>query len=351
MYTTSPFNGVHRFYESLSRAEDLAVSDVRLNGHFGQKCLPNGQASLNGGVKRLVQEPLVSILMPVYNEEEYICEALQSVIDQSYERFELIIIDDGSTDATPRLIKENFADRRIRLLSPGKSGKNTAFNYGFAQSTGDWIAFFAGDDVMPKDSLGSRVASIRNFDALQQKIAATGRLRTFSRIPRFNGHVLPRANKGNFSGGCVLFSRRMAELAFPLPETLPNEDSWTGLVIDNFADQVVVIPDIVLNYRIHENNSNSLLEPFPIKNVSVHRRNAVYQLFLGQFYNSLDDRKRRELVEIVRAEQLRSGGQVWALMKCSISLASKLRFLSYSNKYFYYLKTRFYSVLSGWGSL
>ena len=80
-----------------------------------------------------MSEPLVSILMPVFNEEKYISKAIDSVLSQTYINFELIIIDDGSTDKTSKVIKR-YSDKRISFYQPGKIGKVAAFNLAFSRS-------------------------------------------------------------------------------------------------------------------------------------------------------------------------------------------------------------------------
>lgn len=89
----------------------------------------------------------VTILIPVYNGERYIAESIKSILDQTYKDFELLIINDGSTDKTNDIIK-SFKDIRIRLIeNPKNLGLILTRNKGLKESTGEYIAFLDSDDI------------------------------------------------------------------------------------------------------------------------------------------------------------------------------------------------------------
>ena len=102
----------------------------------------------------MLDSPLVSIIMPAYNAAQYISESIQSVIDQTYTNWELIVIDDGSTDETAEIVK-NCAAKETRILylyqENGKQGK--ARNFGINKSSGEYIAFLDADDLWVTDKL------------------------------------------------------------------------------------------------------------------------------------------------------------------------------------------------------
>lgn len=96
----------------------------------------------------------ISIIMPVYNLEETIKEAIDSVICQSFKNFELIIVDDGSNDETVKIIKKiQIYDERIRLFETNHLGTGYAKNYGLSKVTGQYVAFIDGDDLYDSDFL------------------------------------------------------------------------------------------------------------------------------------------------------------------------------------------------------
>lgn len=94
------------------------------------------------------QKDLVSIVMPAYNCEKYIGEAISSVIDQTYKDWELLVIDDGSRDNTVHIVDELARnDSRIRLCrNENNQGVSAARNRGISLANGDWIAFLDSDD-------------------------------------------------------------------------------------------------------------------------------------------------------------------------------------------------------------
>jgi len=102
---------------------------------------------------------LVSVIIPTYNRSKYIDRAIASVLAQTYENMEAIVVDDGSTDDTARLV-ESYArkDSRLRLIAHDKRrGAQAARNTGIFAAAGKWIAFLDSDDEWLHDSLASRL--------------------------------------------------------------------------------------------------------------------------------------------------------------------------------------------------
>jgi glycosyltransferase involved in cell wall biosynthesis len=93
-----------------------------------------------------MREPKITILMPAYNAGKYIAEAIRSVLDQDLQDFELLIVDDGSSDDT-REVVNGFSDGRIRLLTQKKAGISAALNAGLLAAGGEYIARFDADDI------------------------------------------------------------------------------------------------------------------------------------------------------------------------------------------------------------
>ncbi|MCF0136092.1 MAG: glycosyltransferase family 2 protein [Lachnospiraceae bacterium] len=99
----------------------------------------------------------VSVIMPVYNREDYVEEAIRSILNQTFEDFELIVIDDYSTDRTTSVV-ESIIDSRIRLIkAPFKSNIPILRNAGIAMAQGKYIAFMDSDDISSLDRLEKQV--------------------------------------------------------------------------------------------------------------------------------------------------------------------------------------------------
>lgn len=93
--------------------------------------------------------PKVSIIMPVYNKEKYLEKTLDSVLAQSFQDYELIVINDGSTDSSGAIAEEYASrDKRIRVLSVPNGGVSQARNIGMQAASGAWIQFLDGDDTI-----------------------------------------------------------------------------------------------------------------------------------------------------------------------------------------------------------
>ena len=124
--------------------------------------------------------PKVSVVMPVYNGELFIKESVESILRQSFKDFELLVINDGSTDGSPRLI-ESFKDSRIRLINHRTNlGQAQSLNRGFAQSRGEYIAHLDCDDISLPERLESQVA----FLDAHANVGICGTwVRTFGRFP------------------------------------------------------------------------------------------------------------------------------------------------------------------------
>ncbi|HEX2683779.1 MAG TPA: glycosyltransferase [Ferruginibacter sp.] len=91
-------------------------------------------------------EPKITVLMPAYNAAKYIAAAIASVLDQSFTEFELLIINDGSTDDTEMVIR-SFEDERIRLINQSNLGVAAALNLGLMNANADLVARFDADDI------------------------------------------------------------------------------------------------------------------------------------------------------------------------------------------------------------
>ncbi len=122
----------------------------------------------------MINEKLVSIIMPAYNAERTIAESIESVLEQDYEDWELIIVNDGSNDRTLQIIKEYLLkDNKIKLISLNENkGLPNARNEGIKLSIGKYIAFLDSDDIWLKNKLSIQLNYHQNNKHI--KISHTG---------------------------------------------------------------------------------------------------------------------------------------------------------------------------------
>lgn len=108
--------------------------------------------------------PKVSIILPVYNVENYIAKSIQSVLNQTYENFELLVIDDGSPDKSME-VTQQFEDARIKIFRKENGGLSDARNYGLERAQGEYIYFMDSDDWIEPDLLAVSMEAIIKFES------------------------------------------------------------------------------------------------------------------------------------------------------------------------------------------
>lgn len=156
--------------KAIIKQEDITEGDMATAADFGDYLLKNGKVDkstydekqeeakeiLNKEEtpQRELDDDLVSIIMPSYNTTSFIENSIQSVLDQSYENWELIIVDDCSTDNTDEVLAPFLKDSRIKYLKNEKnSGAAVSRNRALREAKGRWIAFLDSDDLWYPDKL------------------------------------------------------------------------------------------------------------------------------------------------------------------------------------------------------
>ena len=114
-------------------------------------------------MKSSINSILISIIMPAFNAEKHLTDAINSVLTQDYQHWELLIINDGSTDNTLSIAR-TFQDRRIKIFSQANSGVASARNVGLKIMQGNFFCFVDADDVLPPQSLSARLHCFRSPD-------------------------------------------------------------------------------------------------------------------------------------------------------------------------------------------
>lgn len=113
----------------------------------------------------LSNNSLVSIIMAAFNAEPYIKGAIESVLTQNHQNWELLIINDGSTDETSEVVS-SFSDKRIKFFSQLNKGVSAARNFGLKKMEGDYFCFLDADDLLPPNSLSSRISKFNSCKEL-----------------------------------------------------------------------------------------------------------------------------------------------------------------------------------------
>lgn len=203
------------------------------------------------------KDPFISIVMPAYNTGAYIAEAIRSVVDQSHQNWELIIVNDGSTDDTAGIVK-SFTDERIRYFEQPNAGVAAARNLGLSKMQGNYFCFLDSDDTFPQKSLTARLSVFQNnpdvtfvdgcvnyVDSATQEI-----VKTF--CPNFRGAPYPeliKLNKDCFFGSTWMVKRDRAK-TYQFNETMSHCEDLMFCIDIAPGGQYDYTAETILNYRV-----------------------------------------------------------------------------------------------------
>ena len=117
----------------------------------------------------MILNPLVSVITPVYNREKYLVRCIESILSQTYENFEFIIVDDNSSDLTVNIIKDYISqDSRIKFLENDKNlGATLSFNRGLDFCQGKYVARMDSDDISLSDRFKKQVEVFESWSDLE----------------------------------------------------------------------------------------------------------------------------------------------------------------------------------------
>ncbi len=206
------------------------------------------------------QEKLVSIVIPFYNGEKFIKEAINSVLNQGIDDIEIIIVNDGSIDSSVEVINE-ISDKRIRLIHQVNAGAAEARNNGVRHATGKYIAFLDADDIWEKNKLKLQLEVITSINAPNM---------VFGQVCEFFDQALPNHQ--------LLQSKAKTFVGYsPIALLIKKEDflsvgefysQWKVAEFIDWYDRAkhaglseVVLPNRVANRRIHAGNIDRLERP------------------------------------------------------------------------------------------
>ncbi len=217
----------------------------------------------------------VSVAMATYNGQKFISEQIESILCQLGDDDELIISDDGSTDATPEIVRSYAAkDGRIKLIRGPRGGVVKNFENAIMHCSGEYIFLSDQDDKWYDGKIEKMLGYLSEYSLVchnadiydQQSGKITG-----STQQKFGARegVLPNILKNSFIGCCMAFKRELIKYVIPFPSEheIHVHDWWIGLIASKYAS-VKFISDKLMLYRIHGNNAlgmNKTSAAFKIK--------------------------------------------------------------------------------------
>lgn len=232
-----------------------------------------------------------SIIIPCYNAEKYIAETIQSVLDQTYQKWELIIIDDGSTDSSSKIVTNYLNDNRISFHYQKNSGVSSARNNGFTKACGKYITFLDADDVWHKDNLEEKVNYLKNnpvdvvysrYDTINEKSQSTSKFKNKASCPVLKDILLQKGNYSTAPSGLVIKSEILHKIG-GFDTNLSNnadQDLWIRILANNY--KIVLVEKPLWKYRIHADNMSSniaLLEKDSIYMFNKAAKNKIFSSF------------------------------------------------------------------------
>jgi teichuronic acid biosynthesis glycosyltransferase TuaG len=200
---------------------------------------------------------MVSIILPFYNAEDFISDAINSVLGQEYQNWELIIINDGSEDNSKNIV-QSFKDTRIQYFEQENQGVSSARNLGLRKMKGAYFCFLDADDIFPKNSIATRnkyFLKNKNVDFVDGSVHITSEnpknvITTWK--PRFQGNPFKDLLKlsGKSFLGQTWMVKRKENITYQFNEELThNEDLLFYLELSEHGGIYGFVNEPILLYR------------------------------------------------------------------------------------------------------
>jgi glycosyltransferase involved in cell wall biosynthesis len=216
---------------------------------------------------------LVSVIIPTYNQKDFVSETLDSVLAQDYEHIEIIVTDDGSTDGTTAVIQEysaRYPDRIVPISSENNTGIAANVNRGLARARGEYIAWLGGDDLMLPGKIRKQVALLQSrsdavgccHDAEIFESPGSKVLGVFSKLMNGKSGLREGGVELWFDAGYLMLPSTVMIRSEFIPEHGFNErlkyaNDWLFDIEVFRHGQCAVINDVLGKYRRHGNNVTS----------------------------------------------------------------------------------------------
>jgi glycosyltransferase involved in cell wall biosynthesis len=213
--------------------------------------------------------PLISVVIPVYNTEKYLADAIESVLGQTYQKFELILVDDGSTDGSAAVAQRYIP--RITVLSHANAGSSVARNTGLKEAHGEYYSFLDADDIWTKNKLTLQLMAFQSNPMLD---AVFGHIEQFfspelSEEFRKRIYCPPEWVPGYCSSTMLVKSQAFWKVGCFDPRLSIGEDMDWYLRAQEVGLQMTMLPEMVYRRRLHENNKGMRLKEEQIQRVRI----------------------------------------------------------------------------------
>ena len=211
---------------------------------------------------------LISIIVPVYNVSEYLCECIESILVQTYRNLEIILVDDGSTDSCPKMCDDYaLKDSRIKVIHQSNRGLSAARNEGYGVSNGQYIAFVDSDDIISDNYIETLHTLITTYNAQIAVCAYTRTVHELKAKIDAQDYVLTsqkmlkewHGKRKNME--TVVWNKLYYRQIFEnfknckiFPEGKTHEDICTSHLFVDYADMIAITTQKLYYYRMRENS-------------------------------------------------------------------------------------------------
>jgi glycosyltransferase involved in cell wall biosynthesis len=241
-------------------------------------------------VRLAVDQLSISVILPTYNRNDVICDAIDSVLLQTVQILEVIVIDDGSQDETEATINAKYKNSNVIYLKQRNAGPSSARNLGINKAKGNWLAFIDSDDMWEPDKLERQVNYLANHTDCM--LVAAGH---FHCMKRWNNcvSILSKMNNINYSGllernrfatPTVLVHKECFRKAGLFDESLVFAEDWDmWLRIARIYKIGYVDQELCKVYLNHSSITSTRLEMNLIDLGKVINRNKQFTMRLGEY--------------------------------------------------------------------
>ena len=198
-----------------------------------------------------------SVIVPIYNAEKYLSECLESILSQTYDDFELILVNDGSRDNSESICKDfQSQDSRIKYIFQENSGANKAREMGVKKSSGEWVMFVDSDDTIEQNTLQALIDNSLDIDIVMAELDIRWKSKFYGEMLAEQYITLLLKRKINPGPVAKLFKRELFEgNIFDIPKRIIlGEDLIMNVRLAQNANKVKIIEDCVYHYRQIENS-------------------------------------------------------------------------------------------------
>nr|WP_300840645.1 glycosyltransferase family 2 protein [uncultured Acetatifactor sp.] len=240
----------------------------------------------------------ISVIIPVYNAEKYIERCINSVVAQTYNNWEMIVINDGSTDNTENIIREKAkADNRIQIYSQNNQGAGIARNNGISKATGEYIVFLDADDYVNKEYFSLLME--KNEDVVfidAKKLDEKTRAITLEKMSRYKAKEKDDIIRYQMIGTMPWGGWRKAvkhniliEKEIYFSNHKVGEEAIYSFCLMHFAKSFSFLNKDVYNYEVHENSLSQAIQEDPWGEVAIELKEKVLQMGLyDQYANTIN---------------------------------------------------------------